>query len=53
VEFVDADGNPWDVSDLGWEFQRALDHDGQNEVFGFVSRVPLSVDKRITKDIFY
>jgi hypothetical protein len=53
VEFVDADGNPWDVSDLGWEFRRALDHDGQNEVFGFVSRVPLSVDKRITKDIFY
>jgi len=50
-QFVDEEGTPWDVSDLGYDF--AEDPGNNGNIFGFESRLSQSVYEITTYDIFY
>ncbi len=50
-QYVDADGNPWDISGLGYDI--AEDPDSNDGIFGFESKLSKSVYEIVTYDVFH
>ncbi|MFP4364159.1 MAG: hypothetical protein ACLFR1_09845 [Spirochaetia bacterium] len=48
-EFVDGNGDPWDVRDLGYSYTPIPSSNGR---LGFISRIPTSAEQVVTTDWF-